>query len=234
MPQRDESLTAFATLRPFHFGRLSLWNGRDGMTKFVSIDGIDGGGKSTQLQRIEGWFQDHSLPYITVRDPGSTALGESIREILLHREEVAIEAEAEMLLYMAARAQLVREKIRPALLDGKNVIADRFLLANVVYQGYGGGLDVETIWQVGSVATAGIRPDLTVVLDLPVETALARVGTGQDRLEKRGPIYFEKVRTGFLEQMKRASDRSVRIDATRSPDEVHSEIARHLRDLFLI
>ena len=204
------------------------------MAKFISIDGIDGGGKSTQLKQIEDWFQNHALPYITVRDPGSTALGESIREILLHREEIALDAESEMLLYMAARAQLVREKIRPALANHIHVIADRFLLANVVYQGYGGGLDVECIWQVGAFATSGLRPDLTLVLDLPVETALARLGAGQDRLEKRGPTYFEKVRTGFLEQMTRASDRSVRIDATRSPDEVHSEIVRHLRDLFLI
>jgi thymidylate kinase (EC 2.7.4.9) len=120
---------------------------------FISLDGGDGVGKSTQVALLADWLCRLGYSVITCRDPGSTRLGEAIRSLLLDRHDLQMTPKAEMLLYMAARAQMVEEVIRPALVAGQTVLADRYLLANVVYQGYGAGLDVETLWQIGRVAT---------------------------------------------------------------------------------
>jgi len=195
---------------------------------FISVDGIDGAGKSTQMDLLEAWLGARGYEVVRFRDPGATQLGEAVREILLHREEIPIAMRSEMLLYMAARAQLVDEQIRPALESGKTVLCDRFLLANVVYQGCAGGLDVEAIWQVGQIATGGLKPDVTIVFDLDTAIALHRVGTGQDRLEKRGFEYFEKVRQGFLDQVTRASNHTIVVDASPSPEVVHECVVEYL------
>ena len=134
---------------------------------FLSIDGGDGTGKSTQVELLAQWLRQQGRDVVTCRDPGSTPLGEAVRNILLDRHDLHIDRRSEMLLYMAARAQMVEEVIRPALEQGKTVLCDRYLLANVAYQGYGGGLDVPTLWEVGRVATGGLMPDLTIVLDVP-------------------------------------------------------------------
>src|SRR6186713_2549405 len=126
---------------------------------FFSFDGVDGAGKSTQMERFCLWLRQQGHEFVTCRDPGSTQLGERLRSILLEKSATPIDRRAEMLLYMASRAQLVEEVIRPALAAGKTVVCDRFLLANVVYQGHAGGLDVSSLWQVGAVATDGLSPD---------------------------------------------------------------------------
>ena len=129
-------------------------------------------------------------------DPGGTAIGAALRDILLHhRGEMAPACEA--FLFMASRAQLVAEVIRPALEAGRLVVCDRFLLANVVYQGYGGGLDVDRLWDVGRLATGGLEPDLTLVLDLPLEAALARRNRAPDRMESRALDYHRASARGF-------------------------------------
>ena len=138
---------------------------------FLSIDGGDGTGKSTQVALLADWLRSRGHDLVTCRDPGSTPLGEAVRAILLDRHDLHIHRRSEMLLYMAARSQMVEEIIRPALEQGKTVVSDRYLLANVVYQGYGGGLDVPTLWEVGRIATGGLMPDLTIVLDVPPEVA---------------------------------------------------------------
>ena len=191
---------------------------------FISIDGIDGGGKSTQIELLCQWLRNQQHRVQLFRDPGSTPLGESIRDILLHREEIPLSLTAEMLLYMAARAQLVEQAIRPALAIGDTVVCDRYLLANVAYQAAGGGLDIEELWGTGSIATRGLKPDLTIVLDLPAEVAASRISGSQDRLEKRGLEYFQRVREGFLSQMHRGSKVAVAVDATQSIDIVHQQI----------
>lgn len=196
---------------------------------FFTFDGIDGAGKSTQIERFCDWLEGQGREVVTCRDPGSTRLGEVIREILLHREEIPLAMRAEMLLYMAARAQLVEDVIRPALAAGKTVVSDRFLLANVVYQGHAGGLDPDALWRIGEVATAGVSPDLTFVLDLPPEGAAARRTTPPDRLEKRGPEFHQRLRDGFLAEAKRSPDRILIVDATRSIDEVAEVIQRAAR-----
>jgi len=192
--------------------------------RFISFDGIDGGGKSTQIGWLAQWLIERGYEVLSVRDPGSTKLGEAVREILLHRQEIPLASRAEMLLYMACRAQMIEEVVRPALQAGKVVLSDRFLLANVVYQGCGGGLDVEELWRVGEVATAGLLPDLTIVLDLPVDVALSRVGEKTDRLESRGAEYFQRVREGFLRELPRGGKVTKVISAMGTPEEVQAAI----------
>jgi dTMP kinase len=196
---------------------------------FISLDGVDGGGKSTQVDMLRQWFQQQDREVVSIRDPGGTKLGEALREILLHRQEIELSMTAEMLLYMASRAQLVAEVIQPALAADKVVIADRFLLANVVYQGSAGGEDVERIWQVGEVATGGLQPDLTFVLDLPVEVAMQRIDRGLDRLESRGVEYMTKVREGFLSQSQRLGNHVCVVDATAAPQAIHEQILATIR-----
>lgn len=192
---------------------------------FVVLDGIDGAGKSTQLSLLKDYFeQELGKRVLCVRDPGATRLGDAIREILLHREDIPLSMTAEMFLYMAARAQLVSERIAPALHEGMVVLCDRFLLANVVYQGSAGGLDVDLIWEVGRHATGGLMPDITIVLDLDPEVAASRIQRGQDRLEKRGLEYFRRVRDGFREQLERCGGRTLLVDASRPAEEVHATI----------
>lgn len=191
---------------------------------FISLDGIDGAGKSTQIDLLKNWLTECGHTVVCFRDPGATRLGESIREILLHREDIPLAMTAEMLLYMASRAQLVEERIKPALATGTTVISDRFLLANVVYQGSAGGMNVDDLWSIGRIATAGLTPDATIVLDLDAEIALQRLGGVQDRLEKRGLSYFQAVRQGFLSQHAKAGKRSVVVDASLPIDQVQNLI----------
>ncbi|MFZ5830553.1 MAG: dTMP kinase [Planctomycetota bacterium] len=190
---------------------------------FLSIDGGDGGGKSTQLRLLDDWLCQRGRDVVTCRDPGSSPLGEAVRELLLHRHDLAIHRRSEMLLYMAARAQLAEEIVRPALEQGKVVISDRYLLANVVYQGYGGQLDVESLWQVGAVAVGGLMPQKTIVLDVPPEVAAARLSRTLDRMEQQGAEFHARVREGFLVEARRREDIAV-VDASGSIEAVHAEI----------
>jgi dTMP kinase len=191
---------------------------------FFSFDGIDGVGKSTQMDRFIALLREQGHDVVTCRDPGSTKLGEIIRGIVLSDLETPIDCRSEMLLYMAARAQLVQEVIKPALAEGKTIVSDRFLLANVVYQGHAGGLDVDELWQVGQVATEGVAPDLTFLLDMSIEAANARLGEERDRMESRGDEYRERLRKGFLAEADRLQGKIVVIDASPGVDTVAAAI----------
>jgi dTMP kinase len=193
---------------------------------FFSLDGIDGTGKSTQLALCEAWLRGLGHDVVTCRDPGSTPLGESIRGILLDSRDTPISRTAEMLLYMAARAQLVAEVIRPALAAGKTVLADRFLLANVVYQGHAGGLDVDELWRIGRTATAGIEPNLAIVLDMSPDSARARLTRPLDRMELEGAEFQRRLRQGFLAEAGRRPEQIVVIDAARDVAVVQADIQR--------
>ena len=166
---------------------------------FLVLDGPDGGGKTTQAERLADWLRGRGFDVVTCRDPGGTALGNRLRAILMDRDTVPMSIRAEMLLFMASRAQMVEEIIRPALASGHVVICDRFLLATIVYQGHAGGLDPAEIAAVGRAATGGLLPDLTIVLDLAPEMARGRVGAARDRIEDRPAAYQERVRAGYLE-----------------------------------
>ncbi len=191
---------------------------------FISIDGGDGTGKSTQIAQLCQWLRQQGHDVLACRDPGSTRLGESVREILLERHDLHIHRRSEMLLYMAARAQLVEEVLRPALEQGRVVVTDRYLLANVVYQGYGGGLDVETLWTIGRLSTGGLLPELTVVLDMPAGAAAARIARPRDRMERQGDEFHARVREGFLAEAARRPDEITVIDASRSVEHVQADI----------
>ncbi len=192
---------------------------------FFSFDGIDGVGKTTQMQLFCQWLAERQLEVVACRDPGSTPLGERVREILLAiGPETPISSRSEMLLYMAARAQLVDEVIRPALAAGKTVVSDRFLLANVVYQGYAGGLDRVAVREVGRVATDGVLPDCVFLLDMAPQAALVRMGTQLDRMEIRGDEYRERLRAGFLQEAREWGDTVYVIDADRQLETIQQEI----------
>lgn len=191
---------------------------------FFSFDGIDGVGKSTQMRLFQEWLEAEGHQVVACRDPGSTLLGEQVRDILLSDHATPIGPRSEMLLYMAARAQLVEEVIRPALAEGKTVLSDRFLLANIVYQGYAGGLDVEDIRQVGRIATSGITPDCVFLLDMPSSKARERIGRPLDRIEQRGDEYREILRSGFLAEARLPGNSIRAIDADRSVDQIQNEL----------
>ena len=161
---------------------------------------------------------------VTCRDPGTTPLGEAIRELLLKRHDLAISRMSEMLLYMAARAQLVEQIIQPALAAGKTVVSDRFLLANVVYQGHAGGLDVAELWKIGRFITHGVEPDMIFLLDMPPGAAQGRIQRELDRMEQHGDDFRERLRAGFLAEAARRPEQIVVIDASRSVDEVQNDI----------
>lgn len=199
---------------------------------FLSLDGPDGAGKTTQMARLVDWLQGLGRDVLTCRDPGSTWLGGELRRMLLDLNSGPISNRAEMLLYMAARAQLVEEVIRPALDRGQAVISDRYLLANVVYQGWAGGLDVATLWQVGGVATGGLEPDLTIVLDLSPEAVAGRLRRPLDRMETRGDDFRRRVREGFLAEARQRPGKIAVVDAQGSEDEVAAQIQAAVRRVF--
>jgi dTMP kinase len=194
---------------------------------FLSLDGLDGTGKSTQCRLLADWLRARGRTVTTCADPGGTAVGDVIRSLLLeHRGEMALACEA--LLFMASRAQLTAEVIQPALAGNNIVVADRYVLANVVYQGHAGGLDPEQLWTVGRLSTGGLEPDLTLVLDLPLDQALRRRGRPADRVESRAAEYHQRVREGFLTEARRRPERIRIVDASGSVESVHVQICQEV------
>ena len=191
---------------------------------FFSFDGVDGTGKSTQIRLLAEALRGLGRDVVTCRDPGSTALGERLREILLHHDATPIHRRSEMLLYMASRAQLVEEVIRPALAEGKIVLSDRFLLANVVYQAHAGGLAAEDVWRVGEVTVAGVQPRVVFLMDMPAERAAERIQRARDRMEAQGSEFFERVRAGFLKEAARLGERVVVVNADRPVEVIQAEV----------
>lgn len=192
---------------------------------FFSFDGIDGSGKSTQMALFCDWLRAQGHKVVACRDPGCTPLGERIREILLHSDaDTPIARRSEMLLYMAARAQLVDEVIRPALEAGRTVVSDRYLLANLAYQAYAGGLNLDAVRQVGEVAIDGVRPDCVFLLDMPPASAEGRLDRQLDRMERQGDDYRRRLRDGFLAEAARPDSRIHLIDADRPIDVVQADV----------
>ena len=197
---------------------------------FISIDGGDGTGKSTQVRLLTEWLRSLGRTVVPCRDPGSTKLGEEVRQLVLRRHDLSIARPSEMLLYMAARAQLVEEVIRPALEAGHTVVSDRYVLANVVYQGHAGGLDVGKLWEVGHVATGGLMPDLTIVLDVPTSQAAGRIQGEPDRMELQGEAFHDRVRQGFLGEAARDPERIVVVEGIGSIEQVQARIRNLVED----
>ncbi|ADB16771.1 thymidylate kinase [Pirellula staleyi DSM 6068] len=200
---------------------------------FLSFDGVDGAGKSTQIRLLAEWLAARSLEVVVCRDPGGTPLGEKLRSILLDDHETPIHRRSEMLLFMASRAQLVEEVIRPALEAGKVVISDRFLLATAVYQAHAGGLVADDVWTVGKVAVGGMMPARVLLLDMPAAEASKRIARAHDRMESQGLAYLERVRQGFLLEAERDPQTIRAIDAARDPQAVHADVVAAVEPLLL-
>lgn len=191
---------------------------------FITFEGIDGSGKSTQVTALKDFLEGKGLQVLLVREPGSTVIGEKIRSILLDKANSGMTSEAELLLYEAARSQNVSEVIRPALQRGRIVICDRFYDSTVAYQGYGRGLDLDAVNFLNRYATGGLEPDITFLLDLPAKSAWDRMNVregSQDRLEIEGLGFMDKVRAGYLELSSRHA-RMIKLDAM-SPATVLAE-----------
>jgi dTMP kinase len=198
---------------------------------FFSFDGVDGTGKSTQIRLLAQALREQGREVVTCRDPGGTALGERLREILLNHHATPIHRRSEMLLFMASRAQLVEEVIRPALAAGQVVISDRYLLATVVYQAHAGGLAPDDVWRVGEVTVGGILPRLTFLLDMPAARAAARRQQAPDRMEAQGLDYLERVRQGFLTEAGRFPHYVSIIDADQPIEAIHAEVLQRVMDI---
>ena len=202
---------------------------------FITFEGIEGCGKTTQVQRLEKLVGRHGIPLVTTMEPGGTRIGADIRKILLDAENKEMAPLAELLLYAADRAQHVEELIKPALKDGKWVVCDRFFDATIVYQGWARGLDVAFIQSLNEKASQGILPDITFLLDCPVEIGLKRalkrnrsIHNGQDRFEKEKLQFHDKVREGYLTLARKERNRFIVIDATRSVKSIEKNISDHI------
>lgn len=197
--------------------------------KLITFEGPEGSGKSTQIARLAARLRNLGREVVATREPGGTEIGEQIRNIVIHNargDEMC--PEAELLLYTAARAQLVRELIAPALQRGAVVLSDRYLDSSAVYQGIGRNLPPDSVDQVNRFAVGGIMPHLTLVIDVPVEVSLARIrqraSTLPDRMERVDQGFSQKIRDGYLSLARRWPDRVVVLDGTLSPEAIEQQI----------
>ncbi|MCQ2957714.1 MAG: dTMP kinase [Candidatus Gastranaerophilales bacterium] len=200
--------------------------------KFITFEGADGSGKTTQIEKVKAYLENKGYECLLTREPGGSNLGNKIREILLHYDG-KVDDLCELLLYMADRAQHVKTVIMPALEEGKIVLCDRYADSSVAYQGYARGLDIERIMKLNSIATDGLEPDLTVVFDIKTETAIQRVGNEKDRLEQEGIDFHRKLCKGYLELAKKFPQRIKTVDANLSVDEVYNQVKTLFENLGL-
>ncbi len=198
--------------------------------KFIVLDGPDGCGKSTQTLMLYDWLKAEGAEVVTFRDPGGTAVGEKIREILLNPEHVEMSVRTELLLYMASRAQLWAEKIKPALGVDKCVVLDRWVTSTCAYQGFAGGYQIARIVEIAEASLERVWPDLAIILDIDVDTAAKRMDRELDRMEQKGTEYHKKVRQGFL-QLSRFNDNVAIIDATKDIEQVHQTVIQTVRQI---
>lgn len=196
---------------------------------FLCLDGPDGAGKSTQAARVVEALRADGHQVLAVRDPGGTALGDRLRSLLLDRNNVESGPRAEMLMFMASRAQLLAEKVFPALEAGQCVVTDRFLLSTLVYQGLAGGVGADEIWRVGHAATAGLLPNLTILLDVSREAARQRMDRTMDRIESRPESYQQAVRQGFRDALADFPAPHLRVDADQDFETVFAAILSEVR-----
>jgi dTMP kinase len=195
----------------------------------IVFEGIDGSGKSTQIHALQERLREHGVAALVIREPGGTPVGEQIRQILLERP-LEIEPMTELLLYEASRSELTRTVLRPALAQGRVVLADRFAMASLAYQSYGRGLALTVVQEFNTIATDGIEPSMTIVLDVPVEIAFARKRRAFDRLERAGREFHERVREGYR-QLARQIPHSVLLDGTRPATELAEQVWGAVRPL---
>jgi dTMP kinase len=195
--------------------------------KFIVLDGPDGCGKSTHSRLLIEWLKEQGVPTLGFRDPGDTEIGEKIREILLNPDHDKMDTRTELLLYMAARAQLWAEKIAPALEAKQCVVLDRWLSSTCAYQGFAGGFGMDKVIKIATDCLERVWPDLTIILDVNLETASGRLKSQLDRMEQKGDKYHQKVRMGFLELAKKNENFLV-VNATDEVETVHKKIIEYI------
>ncbi len=204
------------------------------MTSFITFEGLDGSGKSTQLRLAAEWLRAQGIDPLITHEPGGTPLGERLRELVLRgRGTPPADAMVELLLIVASRRQHVIEVIRPALADGRLVLCDRFSDSSRAYQGWGRGLDLAVVERADRLATDGLVPDLTFLFDLDPEEGrrrrqAAERSEGDDRLERQALEFHQRVRRGFLEAARREPERIVVLDATAAPEHLHRQVVARL------
>ncbi len=201
---------------------------------FFTFEGIDGAGKSTQLKFFQDWLKELGKDVLIVREPGGTVIGEKIREVLLNKKNGGMVPMTELLLFEAARAQITEEVIKPSLAAGKVVICDRFYDSTYAYQGYARGMGSETVTYLNNLATAGLAPDMTFVMDIDADFALERrVGRGEaaDRMEALGISFQREVRKGYLEAAEKEPERIKVVDASGTPEEIFESIKKLAKEV---
>ena len=198
---------------------------------FITLEGADGSGKTTQMDRIVQFFEQNKIDYIVTREPGGMDLGQKIRDILLNYDG-EVDSTCEMFLYLADRAQHMQTKIKKALADGKVVLCDRHTDSTLAYQGYARGLDIDEINLLNNIATRGKKPDLTLLFDVDTSVAMQRVGNraDKDRMESEGAKFHQKVRQGYLEIAKKEPERIKVINSNLDIEAVWSQVSNLLRD----
>jgi len=193
--------------------------------KLITFEGIDGSGKSTQIQLLEAEFEKLGISYKTFREPGGTKLSEKIRTILLDKENIELYSNAESLLFAAARAQLTAEQIKPAITKGEFVICDRFTDSTIAYQGYGRGLNINNLELINTIATDGLIPDITFILDIDPQKATERLKTvNPDRMEAAGIDFFKKIRQGYYQIREQNQSRCIVINGEKPQKDISKEI----------
>jgi len=202
---------------------------------FITFEGPEGGGKTTQIRLLADWLRDQGCDVITTREPGGTRIGDAVRAILLDPEHVEMQPQAEILLFSAARAQIVGEVIRPHLARGGVVLCDRFADSTLAYQGYGRELDLGALRMITSFATGNLTPELTICLDLPVLDGLRRKQGGDtaewNRMEREEREFHERVRAGYLALASASSERWLVVDARQSIEQVQEKIRTRVRQI---
>ena len=190
---------------------------------FITFEGADGCGKTTQLNLLKEYLIKRGYDVVLTREPGGKGLGEKFREILLNYDG-EVSNRCESFLFLADRAQNIDVIVKPAIEQGKIVLCDRHTDSSVAYQGYGRGLDIEEINMLNNIATGGLKPDLTFVFDVDIETSMKRVGSEKDRMESAGMEFFNKVRNGYLKIAKKEPERVKVIDSTRVIEQIQADV----------
>jgi dTMP kinase len=202
---------------------------------FITFEGIEGCGKTTQINLMGSFLDTKGLPYIITREPGGTEIGEEIRKILLSSKNKDMSLTTELFLYIASRAQHIKEVIKPALANKKIVLCDRFSDATIAYQVYARGFDLKLVKELNQLATPGLTPDITILFDCPVDVGITRAmgrmrseanQAREDRFEREDRSFHEKVKEGYLKIAKKENDRVIVIDGTKDRDIIHEEICK--------
>ena len=197
---------------------------------FITFEGADGCGKTTQLKLLAEYLTNKGLEVVITREPGAKGLGEKVREILLNYDG-EVSDRCESFLFLADRAQHIDMIINPAIAQGKIILCDRHTDSSVAYQGFGRGLSIERINMLNDLAVNGRYPDMTLVFDIDVETSMKRVGDEKDRMESAGMEFFNRVRNGYLEIAKQEPNRVKVLDARKSIDEIHKDVIELIEEL---